>query len=434
MRRRLDLTVLDTRIVLLAYAAVVGSAGLLLIAWGPAWIALDIPFHPFAGAGLIRLAGAGLVAAASVSAAISRADEPAARRHGLFGLALAHAVIYGVFAVQARAVWPSPRADIVAQLLFAAALVLFGVSSIADNPRLEPRGPLARLFGAPARPSAERLRSRYEEQIRAAAGQEERNRLARDLHDSIKQQLFAIQTSAATAEARFDGAPADARHFVAQIRTSAREAMTEMEAMLDQLRATPLENVGLVEALKRQCEALGFRTGARVTFEAGALPASDAMAPGAPQAIFRVAQEALANIGRHARAASVTVSLVQVDGQVHLTIEDDGQGFSERPGSGMGLANMRARADEFQGTLEVESRAGRGTRVTLQVPLSREDADVSRALRQTAWLWGGLLTVAVVLAIWQMPILFGAIAFVAAVGLREAISNWRALRARTIEK
>jgi signal transduction histidine kinase len=434
MPGRHDFTALDTRLVLRVYAALVGVAGLLLIAWGPAWIAFDVPLHPFAGAGLIRLAGAGLVAAALVATAFSRADAATARGEGLLGLSLAHAVIYAVFALQTHAVWPSPAADIVAQLLFASALVLFGVSSIARNPRLEPRGPLARWFGAAARPSTEQLRSRYEEQIRAAAGQEERNRLARDLHDSIKQQLFAIQTSAAAAAARFDAAPADARHLVDEIRASAREAMTEMEAMLDQLRAVPLENVGLVEALKRQCEALGFRTGARVTFEAGPLPASDVLAPGAQQAIFRVAQETLANIGRHARAASVRVSLGQADAHVHLTIDDDGQGFSGQGGTGMGLANMRARADEFHGTLEVVSRAGHGTRVRLELPLHHDDPDGSLAMRQIAWLWGSLLVLAVVLAVWQMPILFGAIAVVAAVGLREALRNWRELRARTGDK
>jgi signal transduction histidine kinase len=93
-----------------------------------------------------------------------------------------------------------------------------------------------------------RLRSRYDAQIRNAARVEERSRLARDLHDAVKQQLFVIQTAAATTEVRFDSDPAGARDALAHIRTAAREATTEMEALIDELQATPLENVGLVEA------------------------------------------------------------------------------------------------------------------------------------------------------------------------------------------
>lgn len=77
-----------------------------------------------------------------------------------------------------------------------------------------------------------------------AASQEERHRLARGLPDSVKQQLFVIQTAAATPQTRFDGDSQGAREAIAQVRTSAREAITEMQAMLDQLRAAPLENTG----------------------------------------------------------------------------------------------------------------------------------------------------------------------------------------------
>ena len=148
------------------------------------------------------------------------------------------------------------------------------------------------------------LRSQYAEQIRRAARQEERARLARDLHDAVKQQLFVIQTAAATVQARFENDPVGARQSVDHIRTAAREAVVEMQALIEQLQAAPLENVGLAEALKKQCEALGFRTGARIDLAVGELPRSDALPPGAHEAIFRTAQEALANIGRHARATA----------------------------------------------------------------------------------------------------------------------------------
>ena len=103
--------------------------------------------------------------------------------------------------------------------------------------------------------------------------------------------------------------------------------MTEMEAMLEQLQAAPLENAGLVASVRKQCDALGFRTGARVTFDVGTLPADSALDPGTRQALFRVAQEALANVARHARARNISVSLGSIDGQLVLTVQDDGGGF-----------------------------------------------------------------------------------------------------------
>lgn len=121
------------------------------------------------------------------------------------------------------------------------------------------RPPISIVEPAPQASTTDPVRSRDEQRIRDAAAQEERNRLARDLHDAIKQQIFAIQTSAATAETRFDADPAGAREAVAHVRQSAREAMAEMEAMLDHLRVVPLENAGLVEAIRKQAEARAAR-------------------------------------------------------------------------------------------------------------------------------------------------------------------------------
>jgi signal transduction histidine kinase len=216
---------------------------------------------------------------------------------------------------------------------------------------------------------AEPMHSRYERQIRQAGAQEERNRLARDLHDSIKQQIFAIQTAAATAQTRFDNDRTGVETALDQIRSSAREAMTEMEAMMDQLRSVPLENASLVEALKKQYEALGHRTGAKVEFRLGDLPPNETLLPGSQQAILRVAQEALANIGRHARANNVTVSLGSVIDRLELRIQDDGAGFDQlQIRRGVGITNMRARAEEFGGHFNVISGPGNGTAIVLSIP------------------------------------------------------------------
>ena len=163
--------------------------------------------------------------------------------------------------------------------------------------------------------------------------------------------------------------------------------MTEMEVMLDQLRAEPLENTGLVAALKKQCETLGFRTGAEVAFQLGELPASTVVPPGAQQAVLRVAQEALANVARHARATHVSVRLGKTAGGIELAIRDDGAGFDPNQSRrGMGTANMHARAEEFGGTFELASQPGQGTSIRFFLPY---DAGTRSGWnRRTIWALG----------------------------------------------
>jgi signal transduction histidine kinase len=221
---------------------------------------------------------------------------------------------------------------------------------------------------------SESLRERWKREIGNAAAQQERNRLARELHDSIKQQIFTIGVSAAAAQARWESDLKGARTAVDDVRNSAHEAMVEMEAMLQHLRPAPLETVGLVEALRKQCEALQYRTGAKVTSEFMDIPENDQLPTGAQEAIFRIAQESIANIARHARAKNVTVRL-SADAETEsmiFQVRDDGQGFSPvTVTEGMGMANIRARTQEIGGRLELLSQPGSGARLTIYVPLLR---------------------------------------------------------------
>jgi signal transduction histidine kinase len=242
-----------------------------------------------------------------------------------------------------------------------------------------------------ANPSAqtetERLRDEWSRQIREAAAQQERNRLARDLHDSIKQQLFSINVSAATAQARWESDWEGARTAIEDLRQSAHEAMTEMEAMLQQLRPAPLETVGLIEALRKQCEALQYRTGAQVVAEIGGLPDSKRLPLGAQEAIFRITQEALANIARHARARNVQLRLYQQTGErngsLWLKITDDGNGFDPlNTAPGLGLTNLRERAREIGGTLQLDSSPGAGATLILRIPLAMTEREaIKKQLR-----------------------------------------------------
>jgi signal transduction histidine kinase len=233
------------------------------------------------------------------------------------------------------------------------------------------------------------LRQAWERQLEEAAVREERSRLARELHDSIKQQIFTINVTAATAQARWDSDPDEARQAVEHVRGAVREAMIEMEAMLQNLSPAPLEKIGLIEALRKQCEALQYRAGVKVTAEFGDLPNDELLPPGAQEAIFRIAQEGLNNIARHARAENVWLHLSykQKDEKplisykqkgekplILFELRDDGKGFDPAQSSpGMGLSNIRHRADELGGTTQIESVSGQGTTLTVRLPLWRKE-------------------------------------------------------------
>jgi signal transduction histidine kinase len=214
------LEAIDTRLVFRVYAALVCIAGLLLVVWGPLWFG-------FAGgrpanAALIRVLGSMVIAAGCCAAGFAVADNPRDRRRGLFWFAVGHTVVWLVVLFQQVA-----SAEATALYLFVVSILLFYLWRTSEGESVRGSA-LTSLFANATPDSDERLRSQYEQQIREAARQEERNRLARDLHDSIKQQIFVIQTAAATAQARFEEDRAGAKQALDQIRSSAREATTEM--------------------------------------------------------------------------------------------------------------------------------------------------------------------------------------------------------------
>ncbi|MDE3166008.1 MAG: sensor histidine kinase [Acidobacteriota bacterium] len=331
----------ETRWTFRAYAILTAAVGLVLFLWGPRMAGGGSSLYT---APLIRAASGVLIAVACFTWPLASIADPSAARRALIGFGAGHVALFLVLLTQRAALGNPRQADaLLTGILFLGFVFSLTQSGLDRQPPANAGLTTLSIFGksTPAS-SVETLRRRYQHQIREAALQEERHRLARDLHDSVKQQIFAIQTSAAAVQARFEGDPAGARAALEQVRSSARQAMAEMEAMLDQLRAAPLERAGLISALRQQCEALGFRSGAAVDFEAGTLPSEDAVSPGAQEALFRIAQEALSNVARHARAARVTVRLGVVANQLQLSVEDNGSGFdASQPESGMGIANMR---------------------------------------------------------------------------------------------
>lgn len=193
----------------------------------------------------------------------------------------------------------------------------------------------------------------------------ERNRIARDLHDAVSQTLFAANLLAGTLS-RDEQLSEAARGQVATLERLNRSALAEMRMMLFELRPDALESVRLPELLQHAVEALAGRGGVEVTTEIAAEPA-----PPARQRveIYRIAQEALSNIGRHSGASHVHVGWTLTGGQRgRLHIVDDGCGFdtaAEHPGH-FGLVNMRERAQAVGAVLSVKSAPGEGTELLLE--------------------------------------------------------------------
>jgi signal transduction histidine kinase len=397
----------DTRLVFKVYAIVAWTAGAFLYGWGGLVFRVPVTGLPLYSDWMApRIVGALVAGAGFLAFAMSRVADDDGRRRALGWWAVGHGVVFLGLGLQLWAFTDIDRLDwgviVLVGWLVGMCLVFADLRMTADGVPFGGLGlkPPPSVLDDVRRPDVRRLRSTYEEKIREAASREERHRLARELHDSIKQQIFVMHTSAATAQARLESDPAGAGAAIDQVRKSAREAMTEMEAMLDQLRASPLENAGLVEALKKQCEALRFRTGAEVTFTVGDLPPGEDLPPGTQQALFRVAQEALANVARHARAHHVSVTLDSSPLSVHLRVDDDGVGFDPgQPSPGMGLGNMRGRVAALGGTLALTTEPGKGTLVRASVPHASTQAPSLAVSRRRTLLWGCLILVQVLITL-----------------------------------
>ena len=383
---------LDARVVFKIYAAAAWVAGSCLVGFGRLFFPLELVAITQGGGLFVLVVGAILLGVGCLAYAASKVDDPSAQKQLLRWWALGHTLALPPVVVQLAAIdWnPGPGTALaITWVVLWLSVFWYARMTVDGVPYAQLQTDHQTLFGDLRQPSVTELRSTYEEKIRAAAAQEERNRLARDLHDTIKQQIFVIHTAAATAQARFDTDPAGATAAIEQVRNSAREAMTEMEVMLDQLRASPLENAGLVEALKKQCDALRFRTGADVRLTVGELPPDESLPPGTHEAVFRVAQEAFANVGRHARAAHVTVMLDASPLSLQLRVHDDGVGFDgDASGSGVGLGNMRTRATALGGTLTLATEPGKGTLIRMSVPRIEADGDIVAFYRRRVIFWG----------------------------------------------
>jgi len=217
------------------------------------------------------------------------------------------------------------------------------------------------------RKRSEDERSRLSRQL-IRAHEEERALLARELHDDLTQRLAVLAIDVGRAElGRLDAAQAETMRAV---REGLVRLSEDVHSLAYQLHPSVLDELGLAEALRTECERLGRQNGVSLSLELDPLP--DAIGRDAALCLFRVAQEALNNVVRHAHARTATVTLRQADGGLLLSVRDDGVGFdpaSPGPGRSLGLASMRERVHLVDGTLDIESAPGQGTAIVVWVPV-----------------------------------------------------------------
>jgi signal transduction histidine kinase len=251
------------------------------------------------------------------------------------------------------------------------------------------------------------LHGRLLAQARAAGVRDERQRLAREIHDTLAQGLVGIVTQLQAAELAGDDPadPAGWRRGVAVATELARESLAEARRSVEALRPEPLQDAGgddatrLGAAVARVAERWSERYGPTVQVTTTGTPRP--LVPAAEAALLRAAQEALANVAKHAAAGRVGVTLSYLDGEVALDVRDDGRGFDAARlggpggppgatgpaaavgyagrGGGFGLVAMRERIEALAGSVQVESEPGHGTGISARLPIGRAWPEVSPA-------------------------------------------------------
>ena len=202
-------------------------------------------------------------------------------------------------------------------------------------------------------------------QLNELAITKERNRLARDLHDSVKQHIFAASMQLGATRATLDDPPT-ARGHLDETESLIQQAQRELNTLIFELRPIALSEQSLATALSEYVRT--WSRASNLTAEVEVVGEPD-LTPAAEQALFRVAQESLANIARHSGANHVQVQLEYTPQETRLRIKDDGRGFQVAENfKGIGLDSMHERMAALGGALEIESEVGQGTCVTASVP------------------------------------------------------------------
>lgn len=211
---------------------------------------------------------------------------------------------------------------------------------------------------------------RLYQEAQGIAALEERQRLARELHDSVSQALYGIGLGARTARALVDIDPARAIEPVEYVLSLTDVGLEEMRALVFELRPEALESEGLVASIEKQVSSLHIRHEIEVDF-------TDCDEPDLPmavkEAVYRIAQEAIHNTVKHSRASKLTIELNCTPEYIILDISDNGRGFD--PGESfpghLGLRSMQERAASLDGTIHIDSQPGQGVHIRTEIPIGR---------------------------------------------------------------
>ena len=215
----------------------------------------------------------------------------------------------------------------------------------------------------------ESMESDLRRQAAELAASEERARIARELHDSVTQALFSMGLTSHALELQLDSDPAAARQKLAELQELQREALAEMRALIFELRPSRLEHDGLLQAIKTHAAAVQARRGLALSVEAEPL---QRLPLEVEEALYRIVQEALHNVVKHAGPCSARIEIRLEEEVLHLKIIDDGAGFDarRRGAEQHGLVGMQQRAERIGARLEVHSRRGEGTLVSVTLPVA----------------------------------------------------------------
>jgi signal transduction histidine kinase len=212
----------------------------------------------------------------------------------------------------------------------------------------------------------ERKRREAQQEATTIAG--ERQRLARELHDSVTQTLYTIDLFSRATQSALEAKKIEtAGNYAHQVIKLSQSALADMRLLIFELRPPVLEEVGLAGALQVRLESVEERAGLKTKYE---LKGERPLPLSVETELYAVALEALFNTLKHAQAEHVTVKLEHEEGQTYLTISDDGMGFDpqlvEKSG-GYGLSNMQERIARINGSIMIETSPGKGTIVTVEV-------------------------------------------------------------------
>src|SRR6266568_7615177 len=202
---------------------------------------------------------------------------------------------------------------------------------------------------------------------------EERARLSRDLHDSVKQQVFALAVQVELARSLLDQDGAAAREHLGFADELSYQVQQELTSLIHALRPVDLQTKGLTAALRDYVTTWSRQSGIAADLS---LPQTCRLPSVVEEALWRVTQEALSNVARHSQASKVRLHLAWTEQQVTLSLADNGQGFDPRVAEreGIGLRSMRERMEQIAGTIQIHSERSQGTRIVACCPLAYEGA------------------------------------------------------------